>query len=70
MSAADDFTGPVAVLRARAQTVVGERAKMAGCLICLIEAVGYAGARSALDAEWARAVANDPRRAEDEGFVG
>ena len=70
MSASDDFTGPVAVLRARAQAVAGERAKLAGCLIGLIEAVGYAGARSALDAEWARAVANDPNRAAREGFVG
>lgn len=70
MSAPDDFTGPVAVMRARAATVITERARLSGCLRALRDAVGYGGTRTALDAEWARLVADDPNRAAREGFVG
>lgn len=69
MSVSDDFSG-LAVGRAVASTITLERVRIAASLRALREAVGYRGAKAAIDAEWARAVANDPRRAEDEGFVG
>ena len=66
----DDAAGPMGVLRAKAQTIVAERARLAGCLLSMCGAAGYRATRAAMDAEWQRLVANDPRRAEDEGFVG